>query len=334
MTNKTGSLFNLHGKIEIEIIGPKRYQEYFANEYARISTPEERAPTSRVTLEIVPRIEGDHAREVHYKELFRFRYAVVGLGTSSPRLLFEKHWLDHFYVTAVGAFIQGQLLEPIVYQKLLETGVLFMHAAGVSQDRNAFVFPAQGGTGKTTLSLALMRHGYDLMGDDLLLVDSTDLTVFPYARPLHLFTYNLKTLSVPLKLRAAIALKDVIRTVIAITTGKKFLISTRAHAEEILSTNRSQSAKLKKAVFLKRDGSSGVIDASTEEGRERIVDEIVASADLNLSLEEHFGMSEVTKRLERDVISAIFEKVGSLTYVNARAMQTDQDRLVFAREEL
>lgn len=334
MTNKSGSCFNLHGKIEIEIIGPQRYQEYFANEYARISTPKENAPPSRVTLEIVPRIQSEHAKEIHYKELFRFRYAVDGLETSSPRLRFEQHWLDRFYVTAVGAFVQGQLLEPVIYQKLLESGVLFMHAAGVSREGNAFVFPAQGGTGKTTLSLALMRHGYDLMGDDLLLVDANDLTVFPYARPLHLFTYNLKTLSVPAKIRAAIALKDVIRSVIAVTTGKNFLISTRAHAEEILATNRSQSAKLKKAVFLRRDGTSGVIEASTRDGRDRIVDEIIASADLNLSLKEHFGMSEATKRIERDVIGAIFEKVGSLSYINARAMQNDEDRLAFAREEL
>lgn len=334
MTSDRSSVFNLHGKIDIEVVGPARYQEYFRNEYARISTPDAASPPSRVTLKIVPSIPTELATSVHYKDLFEFRFAVEALDTPSPTLIFEQHWLDRFYTTAVGAFVQGQLLEPIIYQKLLENDVLLMHAAGVSKDGRAFVFPAQGGTGKTTLSLALMRHGYELMGDDLLLVDSRTMTVHPYARPLHLFTYNLKTLAVPLKIRAAIAIKDIIRTGIRLTTGKSFLISTRAHADDILPTRRSGNARLTKAVFLRRDGEDGQMAAGTPEQLDAVIDEIIASADLNLSLQEHIGMSDDTIAAERRVIGAIFRQLGSLNYVNARAMRSDEDRLAFAHREL
>lgn len=334
MTNDNSSLFNLHGKIEIEVNGPVRYQHYFANEYARISNPKAEPAACRVTLQIVRSIDAGKAHTVHYKDLFSFSYAVEGLDTPTPKLLFEQHWLDTFYVTAVGAFVQGQLLEPIIYQKLLENGVLFMHAAGVSKDGQAFVFPAHGGTGKTTLSLALMRHGYDLMGDDLLLVDTRDLTVYPYARPLHLFTYNLQMLSVPFRVRMAIATKDVIRNAIALTTGKRFLISTRAHAEDILATRRSGSAKLAKAVFLRRDGDNGCMEVETPEQLDAVIDEIIASADLNISLDEHIGMSQEVKKLEREVIGDIFRRLGALYYINARSMRTDEDRLAFAQREL
>ena len=322
--------FSLNGLVDVVVEGPQRYLSYFDNEYARISCGPAGDSRPVVTLRIVPSLRGGEVRSVHYKELFNFRYSIERLDTESPILFFESHWLDRIYVTAVGAFIQGQLLEPIIYQKLLEHGFLFMHAAGVSKNGKAYVFPAEGGTGKTTLSLALMRQGYQLMGDDLLMVDAASGTVFPYARPLHLFTYNLRTLKVPVRIRTAIFLKDVIRSGIALVTGRTFLISTRAHVEEVVQTQRSGPAQLARAVFLRREGISGSIDTSQAAGLTLAIDEIIASADLNLSLEEHFGMSEAIRQAERSVIGRILQRLGRLDFVNARALQTDEDRAAFA----
>lgn len=326
--------FRLNGLVTVNVEGPASYRRYFENEYARMEVEPSSDAIPKITLKVVDEINDPAAKTVHYKELFNFRFATSGMNSKEPTLVFERHWLDRFYVTAVAAFVQGQLLEPIIYQKLLERGILFMHAAGVSQDGKAFVFPAEGGTGKTTLSMALMQNGYELMGDDLLMVDANNGMVFPYARPLHLFTYNLKTISVPFRIRMAIATKDLIRAAIALFTGKRFLISTRAHAEEIFETRRSAPAKLSKAIFLKRDGEAYSLDTSNREEQRQAIDAIIASADLNLSLEENIGMPEEVKAMEKSVIGKVLSHVDGLDFINARKMNDDAARLAFARERL
>ena len=326
--------YHLNGLIRVTVEGPPSYLAYFDNEYERMSseTLSETAPT--VNLRIVDRVEGEAAQEIHYKGLFRFRHLVGGLDTPNPVIEFERHWLDRFYTTAVGAFVQGQLLEPVIYQKLLETGVLFMHCAGVSKDGKAYVFPAHGGTGKTTLSLALMKMGYDLMGDDLLMVDTSNGMVHPYARPLHLFTYNLKSLKVPLGVRLAIAMKDLIRFTISITTGRNFLISTRAHADEIMNVRYGQPSKLEKLVFLKREGVPEIFEMASDADKAAAVEMVVKSADLNESLAENIGLAPEVEALERRVITKVLTIAGKMDAINARAMQTDADRQAFAKHYL
>jgi hypothetical protein len=326
--------FDLNGLVRITVKGETRYLRYFDNEYERISSNSLRLGAPVVTLEIKDRLDPAQRREIHYKKLFRFRYIVRDLGSPNPVIEFESHWLDRFYTTAVGAFVQGQLLEPVIYQKLLEAGVLFMHCAGVAKDGKAFVFPAHGGTGKTTLSLSLMRMGYDLMGDDLLMVDTANGTVYPYARPLHLFTYNLKSLAVPLKVRLAIAAKDAIRFAIAATTGRKFLISTRAHADELMDVRYAAPSRLSRLVFLKREGEAEEFSVSNPAARETAIQMIRQSADLNESLEENIGMQSHLCELEYDVIKRVLSHVDIMSAVNARAMQTDADRQAFAAHYL
>ena len=319
--------YNLNGLVQVEVTGPRSYLEYFDNEYSRIAQRPLAAPVPTVCLRIVDRIGQENAKSLHYKGLFHFRYAVTGLDSASPVIEFERHWLDRLYTTPVGAFVQGQLLEPVIYQKLLENGVLFMHCAGVAKDGEAFVFPAHGGTGKTTLSLALMRNGYDLMGDDLLMVDTATGTVHPYARPLHLFTYNLKTLTVPPRIRAAIAIKDVIRSAIALTTGKRFLISTRAHADEFLEVSYASPSRLGGLIFLRRDGEQQRFDLSRSDDLEEAIEMIINSADLNLSLAENIGFTDRLKETERKVIGQVLALAGEMRAVNARALTTDADRI-------
>ncbi|KWV90512.1 hypothetical protein [Erythrobacter sp. YT30] len=326
--------YDLNGLVRIVVDGDARYLRYFDNEYQRIGGKPIREGAPIVTLRIVDRLDVSSRREIHYKGLFRFRYLVHDLNTASPTIEFERHWLDGFYTTPVGAFIQGQLLEPVIYQKLLESGVLFMHSAGVARDGKAFVFPAHGGTGKTTLSLSLMQMGFDLMGDDLLMVDAADGTVYPYARPLHLFTYNLKTLSVPLSIRLSIGVKDVIRFAIWLATGRKFLISTRAHADQLMKVNNGASSNLAKLVFLKRSGDAEKFVIGEPDDTVKAIEMVRMSADLNESLKENIGMGACVRDLEYEVIRQVLEHAGEMYAVNARAMQTNADRQAFAERYL
>ena len=320
------TVYNLNGLIEVEIDGPASYVSYFDNEYQRIclanSVDEAPKPVPRVRLMIVDDTTALPARRIRFKNLFEFVYAISNLESNRPTIYFQRHWLDRTYVTALGAFIQGQLLEPLMYLKLLENEVLFMHAAGVAQDGKAFVFPAHGGTGKTTLSLGLLERAFELMGDDLLMVDARTGTVHPFARPLHLFTYNLKSLDVPLRVLLAIKAKDVLRSILQVVTGQKFLISTRVHVDEIMDIRFASSASLEKVTFLKSVGVNETLALDDAASFEKAVKMIVESADLNQSLFENIAENDSIKSLELKVIRKVLRHVGQMDVINAR--QTDR----------
>jgi hypothetical protein len=320
--------YNINNLIEVTVDAPARYVEYFDNEYARISRGPSQQAIPHVRLTVVERLAAGPHREMVFKGLFRFRYLVRGLETATPEIVFERHWLDHVYLTPLGAFIQGQLLEPLVYAKLLERDVLFMHAAGVAKHGKAYVFPAHGGTGKTTLSLSLARNGFDLLGDDLLMIDVRTGVVHPYARPLHLFTYNLRTMRVPFALRAAIRTKDMLRLALNTLTGQHFLIATRAHVEELMEVRFGQPSALHRLVFLRREGNAETVYLDTPEARRNAAEAIIASADLNESLYANVSDDGRTRECEMAVVMRLLERVPRLEFIKPREMdEADRSRL-------
>ncbi|MBI4775652.1 MAG: hypothetical protein HY788_16035 [Deltaproteobacteria bacterium] len=50
-------------------------------------------------------------------------------------------------------------------------GRYFIHAAGLAENGKGVIIPASSGRGKTTLSLALVRGGFQFLGDDRLLIE-------------------------------------------------------------------------------------------------------------------------------------------------------------------
>lgn len=60
-----------------------------------------------------------------------------------------------------------------------------VHAGVVARDGTAFAFPAESGQGKTTLTAALMRSGFDYLSDEALVLDDEG-SVLPYPKPLAL----------------------------------------------------------------------------------------------------------------------------------------------------
>ncbi len=90
-----------------------------------------------------------------------------------------------------GLIAQNVFLRPLVDYKLLQKGFLSIHAAGVANGSNAYIFSGRGGTHKTTLVMDLIRkHGYRFVGEDRLIIDK-DKRVYAY--PIHnkIFEYRL-----------------------------------------------------------------------------------------------------------------------------------------------
>lgn len=325
----TTSEWSIHPELTIQLHARRRrYHAYFANEYTRVSTPT-LGGAVRISAHIVRQLPstepGDTVRQLTFKRIFRYEYLVRGLHTDHVQIYFRDHPAARIYTNVVTLFLQAQVIEPIAYFKLLTREVLFMHAAGAAEDGAAYVFPAFGGTGKTTLTLGLLGEGMQVLGDDLLLVDTNTGTVSPYLRPLHLFAYNVKTLRgarVPLTVRAQVRTKDVMRAVLEGLTRQEFLISTRVHAEQLYADFTSGGpAPLERLVFLVKDGED--YDLSTDRDLDTIVDQVLASADLNDSLYENILEPQDLEEcvaLERVVIGRAVKLVERVSFVNTRRL--------------
>lgn len=311
--------------------------DYLDNEYARVDATNryDTEPTHRIDLHIVDELPTDLpddavVRTVRFKKLFTFRYAFVGAGTPATTLWFVDHPVRRIYPTAVGVFLQAQVLEPLMYWSFLLQDVLFMHSAGVSRDGAAYVFPAYGGTGKTTTCMTLLAKGYGFLGDDLLIVDPERRRVFPYPRPLHIFTYNVRNLhgaKIPLHIQGIIYFKDVLRFFLERVLRTEFLISTRVHADRILPDfELSEPAELHNVIFLKKDGDAEQIDLAEPGALEEHAARVVESADLNESL---FEMIDDARQadvavLERRIAAAILERTDRFGYLNTRAIDLSE----------
>ncbi len=75
-----------------------------------------------------------------------------------------------------------QVLADIAYEQPGRLALL--HAGAVLRGDRCLVFPARGGSGKTTLVTGLMHAGYALLSDDVLAVDAATLDILPLPLPL------------------------------------------------------------------------------------------------------------------------------------------------------
>jgi hypothetical protein len=320
-----------HLNLSIRVNGHRGYERYFSNEYSRITNGDCSNNSPTITVHIIDRLPdsepGDLVKTVRYKRLFTYSFLVRSIDTSNVDIYFESHLIDRVYMNAIGVFLQAQVLEPVMYLKLLERNVLLMHAAGVAARDKGYLFPAHGGTGKTTLSIALLDQGCHLLGDDLLFVDVSERRVYAYPRPLHLFTYNVKNLHgarVPYKYRFTIYIKNVIRFILQKVLRTELLISTRVHADELFSNDPyGESVPYHKLCFLVKTGES-VSNVDLDDGNvPEVVEEIMQSEDLNDSLYEIIDdiakISEV-QEIERKVIGNLLGHFKTISYVNTRTL--------------
>ena len=70
-----------------------------------------------------------------------------------------------------------------------------VHAGAVALNGNTIVFPAESGQGKTTLSAACLKAGFEYVSDEALVVGENG-EVIPYPKPLALSDWSLATLGV------------------------------------------------------------------------------------------------------------------------------------------
>jgi len=67
----------------------------------------------------------------------------------------------------------------------------FVHASGVIHEGQGVLFPAWGGTGKTTMVLQFLEQGAGYLGDDTVLLDAAGV-MYPRTSPLNIVIYNVQ----------------------------------------------------------------------------------------------------------------------------------------------
>jgi len=326
--------YNFYGFLEVKCNfgNHEGYEQYFNNEYTRIADTTAKKAARSITVNIVKNLpsprKSDISNTVTYKKLFDYSYLIRNINGKNVEIYFKTHPVDKIYMNAIGVFLQAQVLEPVMYLKFLEEGIVFMHAGGVASDTAGYILPAYGGTGKTTFSIALLNHGYKLLGDDLLIIDTSKKIVYPYPRPLHLFTYNINNLNgadVPFKYKAIIYTKNGLRYVLEKSLNTEFLISTRVHADEIFSRQElfAKPVPYRALCFLRKNGNATAKKVITRDNVSGVAAEIMESADLNSSLYELLGnddkVAEV-KKLEHKILEKLLLQFPSITYVNTRKL--------------
>lgn len=85
--------------------------------------------------------------------------------------------------------IPGHVIDFLIHLKLLEKGFPIIHASAISKNGVAFAFSSRGGGGKTTVALELASNGFNLLGDNFVMIHDGDVFAFPTS--LSIFTYNL-----------------------------------------------------------------------------------------------------------------------------------------------
>lgn len=70
---------------------------------------------------------------------------------------------------------------------------LILHAGTIEKNGNVIIMPAEPGSGKSTLTAAMVYNGWRLFSDELALISLENLQVYPCTRPI-----NLKNDSIPI----------------------------------------------------------------------------------------------------------------------------------------
>lgn len=80
------------------------------------------------------------------------------------------------------------LFLPLWAMLLKTTGRFTIHAAGVAHDGRALLFPVRSGGGKSTLTMNLVRAGYELLSDDtqFLIPTNGTIRIAPFTEPIAL----------------------------------------------------------------------------------------------------------------------------------------------------
>lgn len=90
---------------------------------------------------------------------------------------------DVAFVGSAGAAVDALLSHVNLAAVSATPTHLLLHAGGLTRGPDALVLPAESGSGKTSLTVALVEAGLDYLSDETVAVAVDDLAILPYHKP-------------------------------------------------------------------------------------------------------------------------------------------------------
>ncbi len=113
-----------------------------------------------------------------------YSLAVEPRGAAPYALYFGDRMIQ---VAGSGAWMFDRVMADVTERALFgNTKVVAVHSGAVSLGGVGVLLPATAGSGKSTLTCALVIDGFDLLSDEAALIDPVDGTVRPFLRPIAL----------------------------------------------------------------------------------------------------------------------------------------------------
>ena len=154
------------------------FQNYKVYHYPfQLRYPSELAPHISAGVYPSSRTNGDITPMATFAIKIRPRVGGNGEGVNvyrNHRVVYKGECLEHSF----------PMLEWIVTEQILKNldGYYQLHAGGVERNERTIIFPGGNGAGKTSLVLALLKRGYNVLSDEVVLIDPDSLLLFPYPR--------------------------------------------------------------------------------------------------------------------------------------------------------
>jgi hypothetical protein len=119
-------------------------------------------------------------------KLGKWKLELSGFSARNTKVKISVNLVGNY---AADMFICAFIIDFLIRFKMEEKGYSVVHASAVSKDGHAYLFPSHSGAGKTTTALYFAEIGYNLLGDDFVIIHEGD--VINYLTPLNIFSYNL-----------------------------------------------------------------------------------------------------------------------------------------------
>lgn len=170
----------------------------------------------------------------------KWEFEMSGFESNNLTIRYSSNLIGYFFTSQF-------IIDFPVHFKLNEKGYSIVHGSCVSKDNRALLFTARGGAGKTTIALNLMERGFNLLGDDLTILNKG--SVIGFLSPLNIFTYNLAPIvreKLGIKNKAVLELKNLLYKI----TGGNIKLFMQINANDIFKESITDESELKSIFFL------------------------------------------------------------------------------------
>jgi hypothetical protein len=190
-------LFNIHDIFSFEIAGTnKRILKSICNNFRTFQTNENvEADLNIFVTDFKPDLQDCYLIDQKYfvkKDYIfcvdsykgaRWKLAIENIA-GRPTVFFNGNTFSSY-------FLQEYVVEPLIALKMVDKGFSALHAAGITFNQNAFVFPACKGVGKTNTLIYSAERGASYLSNEKCII-ADDGSAYGFPTDIDLYYYNAK----------------------------------------------------------------------------------------------------------------------------------------------